>query len=102
MEFTINDSGNWELRFKSTISIDNGYTNSYQGEYESVMELHIWEQHESATIEWSVGDDDFFQTIGLFFDGKTLVDYDGIFELPSEALKLLRKAGFTAPDSEWM
>ena len=29
--------------------------------------------------------------IGLWFDGKSLEDYDGVFELPKEAIKLIDK-----------
>lgn len=33
----------------------------------------------NLTIE---NDGEFIENIGLWFDGKTLVDYDGVFELP--------------------
>lgn len=31
---------------------------------------------------------------GLWFKGKNLVDYDGVFELPKEVIQALRDLGF--------
>lgn len=31
---------------------------------------------------------------GLWFEGKNLVDYDGVFELPKEVIQALRDTGF--------
>lgn len=31
---------------------------------------------------------------GLWFEGKNLVDYDGVFELPKEVIQALRDLGF--------
>ena len=31
---------------------------------------------------------------GLWFKGKNLVDYDGVFELPKEVIQALRDTGF--------
>lgn len=35
---------------------------------------------------------------GLWFDGKTLVDYDGAYELPAKVIEMLRTAGFKVDD----
>ena len=32
--------------------------------------------------------------IGLIFEGRRVVDYDGVFELPIQAVKLLEAAGY--------
>ena len=40
---------------------------------------------------------------GLWFDsatGKKLLDYDGVFELPSEVLTTLKAAGYDVSDAE--
>jgi hypothetical protein len=34
---------------------------------------------------------------GLWFEKKTLVDYDGVFELTAQAIITIRKAGFRVP-----
>jgi len=31
---------------------------------------------------------------GLWFEGKELTDYDGVFELPTEIINILEKAGY--------
>ena len=31
---------------------------------------------------------------GLWFEGKNLIDYDGVFELPKEVIWAVRKLGF--------
>jgi len=42
---------------------------------------------------------DHYADIGLSFEGKALSDYDGVFELPSEVITMLRESGFTvSPD----
>lgn len=37
------------------------------------------------------------ETIGIWFEKKTLVEYDGIFSLPNQAIKLLRQSGIRVP-----
>jgi len=48
-------------------------------------------------IEWIIEYEDGgvdVEHIGLWFEKKTLTDYDGLFSLPKEAIKLIRKNGF--------
>ncbi len=96
MKIFTNNHGNLELEFFSPINIDNGYTNEYQGDFTSTMELFFYDGTPSA-IEWVVNDGEFVEHIGLFFENKKLEDYDGVFELPKEAIKLIRKAGYVVP-----
>jgi hypothetical protein len=35
--------------------------------------------------------------IGCWFDGRTLVDYDGVFEIAQDVCRALRKAGYIVP-----
>ena len=42
-------------------------------------------EHEVLGDEWGGG---------LWFEGKILVDYDGVFELPKEVIQALRDLGF--------
>ena len=92
MKYSTNEKGNLVLEFISNINIDNGMTNIPQGEHTSTMELFTNDYGTPVGIEWdnpvdTVG-------IGLWFNGKELEDYDGVFELPIQAIKLIRKAGF--------
>ena len=42
--------------------------------------------------------DDFGAEIGLTFEGKTLIDFDGAFSLPGEVARLLRELGYLVPE----
>ena len=101
MDYVTNDKGNLQVKFTSNINIDNGLTNISQGDMRSEMELFQDGDKAPRMIEWCVynknNDYEFVEHIGLWFDGKTLVDYDGVFELPKEAIKLIRKSGYSVP-----
>jgi len=90
-----------KITFKSPINIDNGYTNIPQGEHESSMELIQYEDRGQiiVVIEWVVMALDSVEHIGIEWDlngdGKKIVTgYDGVFELPEQAIQLLEKNGF--------
>lgn len=106
LEFKINDNGNLELSFTSNINVDNGITNTPQCEKLSEMELYVDDDGTPTGIEWVVydeeGDTEFVEFIGLAFEGKDLVDYDGVFELPLEAAKLIRKAGYRVSTEDFL
>ena len=97
MEYSKTKQGNLRLTFESPINVDNGYTNEPQGTFKSEMELFTDNNGKPHLIEWYVPKLDELEHIGIFFEGKTLVDYDGVFELPKEAIKLIRKAGYKVP-----
>lgn len=40
------------------------------------------------------GGQDWYAEGGLWFDGKTLTDYDGVFNLAAEIIELLEEKGF--------
>lgn len=40
------------------------------------------------------GGDEWYAEGGLWFEGKELVDYDGVFALPAEIINILEKAGY--------
>ena len=44
------------------------------------------------------GGDDWYAEGGLWFDGKTLTDYDGIFELPKFIVDKLNELGYDVSD----
>lgn len=88
-------------KFTSNINVDDGYRNHSQGELYSEMFLYKDSDGLPINIDWEVYDKDgelrFGETIGLWFDKKTLTDYDGVFELPAEAIRLIRKSGYRVP-----
>lgn len=63
------------------------------GRHESTMTL-MKAQDGNYVIEWVVPDLDEVVEIGIVAKGKKVMDYDGVFELPSEAVKLLKQNGF--------
>lgn len=97
MNYSTNTHGNLVLEFNSNINIDNGFTNETQGKHISTMELFKNDDGIPTGIEWDNPIDIVF--IGLWFnDDNRLEDYDGVFELPIQAVKLIRKAGFIVPN----
>ena len=70
------------------------------GVYKNTMDLYIHDDKRSGLIEWTYEneDDDVVEHIGLWFDGKTVTDYDGVFELPQEAIHLLEENGYDCTD----
>ena len=105
LEYSKDKQGQLVLTFRSNINIDNGHTNEPQGERESEMTLFCNDNGSPEGIDWVVYDEEgaleFNEYIGLEFDGKTLVGYDGVFEIPVEALKLIRKYGYRAPAEDF-
>lgn len=72
------------------------------GEYESTMSLYF-RPDGGGFIEWDIPALEDGAEIGLWFEysdngTRTLVDYDGIFSLPREAVALLRAAGVIVPE----
>lgn len=70
------------------------------GTHESTMELFFHEgQAGSGVIEWDIPDLDTTEHIGLTWDNdKNLLEYDGVFALPKEAITFLEAQGFTVSD----
>jgi hypothetical protein len=53
-----------------------------------------------AEVDDLEGSGEHYAEIGLWFEGKTLVDSDGVFELPSQLVTWLRELGFTVEDED--
>jgi hypothetical protein len=98
-----------KISFVSPLNVETSYsTKSLGSKVKSTMEIFVEEnQHnlkpkhiQSCTIEWCyfVGEDREDAThIGCWFENGFLVDYDGVFELPRQAVRILRKNGFSVP-----
>lgn len=95
--FSTNSGGNLVLAFTSDINLDNGFTNKHQGVFSSTMELFTDDDGLPCMIEWDADID--VVHIGLEYSKEDggLVGYDGVFELPSQAIRLIRHAGFIVP-----
>lgn len=83
--------------FKSSLIMEGSWGEQSLGEHESVMELYLTEDKTRGFIEWDVPELQELTEIGLWFEtyeGETiLTNYDGVFSLPYEAIKMLEEAG---------
>lgn len=89
--------------FKSSLIMEGSWGEQSLGEHESVMELYLTEDKTRGFIEWDVPELQELTEIGLRFevygDEVVLTDYDGVFSLPYEAIKMLEEAGiFVSPE----
>jgi hypothetical protein len=50
-------------------------------------------------IEWIIGEDDIHE-IGILVEENKVTDFDGVFELPKEAIELLKENGFDTSEVE--
>lgn len=80
---------------KSTISTvhQSGQvlTEPHQG---VTVEIH-WRDGEETPCSAEVSGGDEYAECGLEFNGKTLVGYDGVFDLPQEVIETLKDQGFS-------
>jgi len=99
------------IEFKTHVVTENsfGIVNDY-GIVNNLMILneniykHNWDSFGNYNIEWAVMDENNdiidYTEIGIWTKGKNVIEYDGVFKLPKEALKLLKKNGFKTKDIE--
>ena len=93
-----NANGNFQICFNSPISIDNGYTNEFQGNFKSTMELFVDKEGKPSMIEWDVPELETTEHIGLEISQGVITGYDGVFEIPKEAIVLLEGCGYKVDD----
>lgn len=80
-------------QFNTSISIDNGFVNNYQGEFDQTFEL-FKEDDTHFMIEWDIPNMETTEHIGLTFDKDgNLIDYDGVFSVPDEAIEWIESLG---------
>ncbi|MBV9241409.1 MAG: hypothetical protein JO314_05305 [Acidobacteria bacterium] len=87
--------------FFSPINEDNCTEHRFIGKAESTMRLQVDRTRTTGTIHWTYKfvDGEFegveeTHQIFLFFDGQRVTNFDGVFELPEEAIELLESNGF--------
>lgn len=83
-----------ELKFRSPINSETSYGQTrLADDVESVLDIHISDDG-IGYVEWEIEALNTGETIGLWFDDDELIDYDGVFELPSELVVYLREQGY--------
>jgi hypothetical protein len=87
------------IKFKSEIVLERSITPTAErmGEHESTMTLHRVDA-DQYLIEWENPVQ--YVEIGIWTKGKKVTDYDGVFELPKQALTLLKRNGFNTKEVE--
>jgi hypothetical protein len=67
------------------------------GKSDCEMDLRVNKDKTSGCIIWNYTRDGHADetVIGLTFEAGALIDYDGTFSLPAEAVSLMESAGFT-------
>ncbi len=84
-----------EKTFTAHIVSDTSYSRTELGKQVSTMTLYATDTPGYAFIEWDIPALEQTEQIGLNFDvQRNLLDYDGVFSLPKEAIALLRSKGF--------
>jgi hypothetical protein len=56
--------------------------------------MTLMQGKDNLFIEWSIPDMDEVVEIGIWTAGKKVTDYDGVFELPKQAITLLKRNGY--------
>jgi hypothetical protein len=89
-----------ESLFKEVIVMEYSYTDKVEKVGMANNTMTLWRTaRDRGFIHWSydvIADKSKSGEveIGLWFDGRRVLDYDGIFSLPKEAIALLKRYGF--------
>ena len=97
MQETIKIIGTKKFRSRVVKETAYGIVEDY-GEQDNVMTLQ--RVGNNLMIEWVVGDELDYAEIGVYTVGKDVTDCDGVFEMPKEAIELLKECGFNTKELE--
>ncbi len=90
--------------FESNINVDDGYRNNSQGIHKSTMELFSFNNGDCIPlgyqIEWDIPSLETTVHINIEYEqtGMKVIGYDGVFEMPEQAIELLEKHGFNCEE----
>jgi hypothetical protein len=79
------------------LSLENSFGTLKEAEVKLQVSVGIHDHGESGWFEMydeATGGGDWYAEGGLWFDGKELVDYDGVYSLPQCICDCLRQNGF--------
>lgn len=88
------------LDFRCVVVKEYSYTSTPQilGDADNTMDLYLNDDRKEGCIIWDyLLDKESMDevVIGLWFENDELIDYDGVFELPEQAMQLIKRNGFT-------
>jgi len=88
----------WILRFDAEIGLERSITPKIEKLGMAVNVMHFYEMKEGhMAVDWEVefpDGDGMNEGIGMWFDGKELTDYDGVFSLPEQLIEFMEGKGF--------
>lgn len=87
--------------FTAPLGIDDGYRNHAIADAATHTFTLTGEKGDDyLCVEWDVEtkDAEYYEVIGLWFNNGTLVDYDGVFELPVQLLDWLTELGYNTEE----
>jgi hypothetical protein len=87
----------YEFETTQHLSLENSFGTIKQAEVKIQVSVGIRDHGRSGWFEiWDeeTGGDEWYATGGLWFEGKKMVDYDGVFSLPQCICDCLRTNGF--------
>jgi len=73
------------------------------GKHKSTMTLYGYDDDpDYFFIEWDIASLETVESIGIWCEDGTMIlrDYDGVFELPAQAIELLKENGFNTEYAE--
>ncbi len=88
------------LKFESPINRENSYGSVNLLE-NTISDIGV-EIREDGTgwFEWEVEELEEYEEGGLWFEENELVDYDGVFSLPSQLVEYLEENGYNMDDAK--
>lgn len=91
--------------FESELVSETAFNVTPLGKAKSTFSLLVNNEGTSGVINWEyefIDDEEEGgeEAIGLWFEGNKVVDYDGVFELPEEAIQMLVENGYDCEDVE--
>ena len=93
-----------KFQVQSPVRMETSYGVNDSSEMETLsIEVGVDEEEEYGFFEiYDVksGGERFYGEGGLWFDGKTLTDYDGVFELSNHVIDKLKEWGFDTSEVE--
>jgi len=83
------------FKFRSPVNRETTYAiTPLAKDVESEITVTIDEETGVGGFEWNIDELEITEGGGLWFEGKELVDYDGVFELPKQLVNFLIAEGF--------
>lgn len=96
---TINGQFKATFQFNSPVSRENSFTSTFlSNDATSEIEVTIDMNTGLGFFEWEIPELDEYASGGLWFEDRTLTDYDGVFALPQQLISFLEENSF---DMTW-